>query len=249
MLSQTKRRELRQLERKSVRDSECQFVAEGVKTVGDLLRGGLRCRYLAGTEAALSSLPPLPGWLPVDVCTADEIGEAGTLRTRNELIGIFHKPTDEGAAGAVVVALDEVQDPGNLGSIVRSCDWFGVRRVVLGVTCADPYGPKAVQSSRGALARVRCATRPLEEYLSEARSAEGRPVLGTLLEGRPMGEVQRPGRCVLLMGNEGRGLSPELRPYVDVPMLIPPHPAGAVTSESLNVAVATGIALAWLRGL
>lgn len=251
MISVAKRKLLRQLERKSVRDREGLFVAEGVKTVGDLLRGGLECRYLAATSAALESLPALERRTTLDEASEAELADVSSLQTRPEVVGIFRQPHPEAAdliTADVTLALDEVQDPGNLGTILRTADWFGVRSVALSPTCADAYGPKAVQASRGALCRVHPTVCDLLGLLRDNASGPRRTVVGTLLEGRDISRTPAPSRCIVLMGNEGRGLSTALRDRIDLAVTIPSYPAGEATSESLNVAVATGIALQWLRG-
>lgn len=133
MISQNKRKILRHLELKKRRDAEGLFVAEGRKTVGDLLRGGLPCTYLAAIPDRLAELAHLVPGVDVAEASPDELAEVSALQTRSEVIAIFRKPAvavPSPDADTLILALDEVQDPGNLGTIIRTADWFGVRQVV-----------------------------------------------------------------------------------------------------------------------
>ena len=153
----------------------------------------------------------------------------------------------------LIVALDGVQDPGNLGTIIRTCDWFGVRRLVCSLDTADCYNPKVVQATMGALARVQVEYVDLPKWLEEITSQNTQrstPIYGTLLNGRNLyeeGAIAERQRGVIIMGNEGNGISEAVRRYITHPLLIPPYPVDAETSESLNVAIATAITLAEFR--
>jgi TrmH family RNA methyltransferase len=185
-----------------------------------------------------------------------EIAQMSNLRTPQGVIGVFKKRGDEAkgerqkARGEeLVVALDGVQDPGNLGTIIRTCDWFGVHDIYCSMDTADCYNPKVVQATMGALARVRVHYINLKEWLEEVQKA-GVPVYGTLLEGENMyekGAITDKSKGVIIMGNEGNGISPEIRQLITHPIRIPSYPADADTSESLNVGIATAIVLAEFR--
>jgi TrmH family RNA methyltransferase len=178
-----------------------------------------------------------------------------------------------GEAG-LILALDGIQDPGNLGTIIRTCDWFGVRDIFCSLDTADCYSPKVVQATMGALARVRIHYVDLPQWLNaqiNEQMVNGQivNVYGTLLDGRNMYEVlqrsdltaeggptasavlQQRGlsaqRSVVVMGNEGNGISPAVRRLITHPLFIPSYPPGEPTSESLNVAIATAIVLAEFR--
>ena len=149
----------------------------------------------------------------------------------------------------MVVALDGIQDPGNLGTIIRTCDWFGVHDIICSRDTADCYNPKVVQATMGALARVRIHYVDLPEWLKEQQC----PIIGTLLEGKDMYEVLRAkgeglkANGIIVMGNEGNGISQTVRQLVTHPIRIPSYPKNAETSESLNVSIATAIVLAEFR--
>ena len=228
---------VRSLQQKKNRDAEGVFVAEGEKCVTELRNA---------FEMVLLATP--------DNATAIEIAQMSNLRTPQGMIGVFRKreATNNGQraiGNGIVVALDGVQDPGNLGTIIRTCDWFGVHDIYCSKDTADCYNPKVVQATMGALARVRVHYLDLEPWLQEVQAA-GLPLYGTLLEGRNMyeaGAIADKGRGVIIMGNEGNGISPMIRELITHPIRIPSYPADAETSESLNVGIATAIVLAEFR--
>ena len=227
---------LRSLQQKKFRDEEGLFVAEGHKCVEELAKR-YELVYLIDAQNA----------------TQTEIEQISSLRTPQGVIGIFRKPATGEAvratAGELVVCLDGIQDPGNLGTILRTCDWFGVRQVVCSHDTADCYAPKVVQATMGALARVKVTYTNLEAYLGEAKAA-GLPVYGTLLDGRNLyeaGAIADHTQGIIIMGNEGNGISAAVRSYITHPLFIPSFPAGVPTSESLNVSIATAVTLAEFR--
>ena len=149
----------------------------------------------------------------------------------------------------MILALDGIQDPGNLGTIIRTCDWFGIHDVLCSHDTADCYNPKVVQATMGALARVRVHYVDLPQVIATMKAQEV-PIYGTLLEGIDMYQphaIPDKQTGVIVMGNEGNGISETVRTLITHPLLIPSYPAGATTSESLNVSIATAIVLAEFR--
>ena len=231
-LSKNKIKWVRSLQQKKQRDAEGVFVAEGHKCVEELRNA---------FELVLLVTP--------DNATEAEIAQMSNLRTPQGVIGVFRRRGEEAKGEELVVALDGVQDPGNLGTIIRTCDWFGVHDIYCSKDTADCYNPKVVQATMGALARVRVHYMNIEEYLQQMREA-GVPIYGTLLEGGNMyenGAIADKSKGVIIMGNEGNGISPEIRQLITHPIRIPSYPADADTSESLNVGIATAIVLAEFR--
>ena len=228
---------VRSLQQKKQRDLEGVFVAEGHKCVEELC---------GAFELVLK--------VTQDNATPVEIEQMSNLRTPQGVIGVFRKREVMGdgqwAMGdGIIVALDGVQDPGNLGTIIRTCDWFGVKDIYCSKDTADCYNPKVVQATMGALARVRVHYIDLEEWLAEVKAANI-PIYGTLLEGGNMyqeGAISDKSKGVIIMGNEGNGISPAVRKLITHPIRIPSYPADAETSESLNVGIATAIVLAEFR--
>ncbi len=232
-LSKAQVKWVRSLQQKKHRDAEGVFVAEGAKCVEELRRA-FELVLLATSDNA----------------TYTEIEQMSSLRTPQGVIGVFKKrefnseiPSD------LLVALDGVQDPGNLGTIIRTCDWFGIHDILCSRDTADCYNPKVVQATMGALARVRVHYLDLRQHIQELREKEI-PLYGTLLEGENMyndGAIPNKAKGLIIMGNEGNGISPEIRKMITHPIRIPSYPAEADTSESLNVGIATAIVLAEFR--
>ena len=236
-LSKNQVKWVRSLQQKKQRDAEGVFVAEGHKCVEELREA---------FELVLMVTP--------DNATEVEISQMSNLRTPQGEIGVFRKrqipiSTLNSQLSTLSIALDGVQDPGNLGTIIRTCDWFGVHDIYCSMDTADCYNPKVVQATMGALARVRVHYINLKKWLEEVQKA-GVPVYGTLLEGGNMyekGAITDKSKGVIIMGNEGNGISPEIRQLITHPIRIPSYPADADTSESLNVGIATAIVLAEFR--
>jgi TrmH family RNA methyltransferase len=267
---------IRSLQQKKFRDELGLFVAEGEKCV-DELRKGFELVYLVRNEGTKD----LRSEEEVLLASAKEIEQMSGLRTPQGVIGVFKKRsasrysvsetvgTPSGEAG-LTLALDGIQDPGNLGTIIRTCDWFGVHDIVCSTNTADCYNPKVVQATMGALARVRVHYTDLVEWLSREEKVR---IYGTLLEGENMYEVMRPAspdraqtglrpdrtQTIIVMGNEGNGISAEVRKLITHPIRIPSYPPNGAFGkngknaersevvESLNVSIATAIVLAEFR--
>ena len=228
---------------KKFRDELGLFVAEGDKCVEELRKGfELVSLYREGENA-----------------TRTEIEQMSGLQTPQGTIGVFRKGRRDDVRCTkenLILALDGVQNPGNLGTIIRTCDWFGVHDIVCSHDTADCYNPKVVQATMGALVRVRVQYTDLAEWLKAVSSQHSDVrIYGTLLDGKDMYEVLKAplgppikgGRKVVIMGNEGNGISEEVRAMVTHPIRIPSYPKDAETSESLNVSIATAIVLAEFR--
>lgn len=232
-LSKAQVKWVRSLQQKKHRDAEGVFVAEGAKCVEEL-RKAFELVLLATSDNA----------------TYTEIEQMSSLRTPQGVIGVFKKRAfNSEIPSDLLVALDGVQDPGNLGTIIRTCDWFGIHDILCSRDTADCYNPKVVQATMGALARVRVHYVDLPKELTLLRQT-GLPLYGTLLEGENMYEpyaIPDKQRGVIIMGNEGNGISESIRNLITHPLLIPSYPINASTSESLNVSIATAIVLAEFR--
>ena len=231
------------LAQKKNRDNERCFVAEGTKCVLDTL-GAFRLRGLFCTE----------NWLhthnieDADVVSSSQIERMSMLKTPTEVIAVYEMPDYDVDLSETVknlnLALDNVQDPGNLGTIIRIADWFGINDIYCSVDTVDVYNPKVVQATMGAIARVRVHYCDLPGLFGTLKDV---PVFGTFLDGDSIYEEKLGSNGFIVMGNEGKGISPEVEKYVDKRLLIPSYPVGVVTSESLNVGMATAIVVSEFR--
>lgn len=227
---------VRSLQLKKFRDELGLFVAEGDKCIGELCKRFEVVNVFREGENA----------------TRTEIEQMSGLRAPQGSIAVFKKQSAVSIqCSDLVLALDGIQDPGNLGTIIRTCDWFGVKEIICSPDTADCFNPKVVQATMGALARVRVHYLNLPEWLNSQSPIN---IYGTLLDGDdlyrtsfPFREGAREGCSVIIMGNEGNGISPEVRKFITHPLRIPSFPEGAETSESLNVAIATAIVLSEFR--
>ena len=244
---------VRSLQQKKFRDELGLFVAEGEKCVEELAKVFELVHLYTNSEAINGKAYQREAI----IVPQEQIEQLSGLRTPQGVIGIFKKPSLPSTLNShslkphsLTLALDGIQDPGNLGTIIRTCDWFGVYDIVCSFDTADCFNPKVVQATMGALARVRVHYVDLPKWLSEQKC----PIIGTLLDGRDMYEVlQQSGligevdHAVIVMGNEGNGISAAVRQLVSLPIRIPNYPKNAETSESLNVSIATAIVLAEFR--
>jgi TrmH family RNA methyltransferase len=252
MLSQAKLKLIRSLDHKKSRRESGLFVAEGPKVVGDLL-AVMSPRLVVATEAWLSG-HDVKGAEAIEVSEA-ELKKASFLQHPQQVLALFPIPTastDEGleteaakVQNRLCLALDGVQDPGNLGTIIRIADWFGIDTLFCSHETADAYSPKVVQATMGCLARVRPRYVDLKALIT--RLPENVPVYGTLLDGEDIYAQQLSSNGLIVMGNEGNGISQAIRPLISHRLLIPNYPAGRTTTDSLNVAIATAITCAEFR--
>ncbi len=246
MLTKNQIKRIQSLARKKGRKEEDCFIAEGGKLVEDTLHA-FECDTLLATRSWIESHSrwALP---PVQEVTEQEMVKVSQLTTPTDVLAVYRIPhyrlDVEALKQELVLALDTVQDPGNLGTIVRLADWFGIRHIVCSLETADLYNPKVVQATMGALARVKLYYTSLPDFLG---SMDVSRIYGTFLDGGDIYRVELASSGVIVMGNEGNGISPALEPYIGKRLYIPNYPAGEPTSESLNVAIAAAITCAEFR--
>ncbi|MBR5053127.1 MAG: RNA methyltransferase [Bacteroidaceae bacterium] len=247
MLSKARIKWIKSLEMRKYRLLHGAFVAEGPKLVGELLPHS-NPLYIAATKDWLTHNGHLVRSVKeVDEVSQQELERASLLRTPQSVLVVFPIPSYNFQLSTfkdqLVLALDGIQDPGNLGTILRIADWFGIREVLCSEGTADVYNPKCVQSCMGALARVDVHYCNLTKVLRETEM----PVYGTFLDGTDIYGEELSENGIIVMGNEGNGISDEVAKLVNRRLLIPNFPKGSQTTESLNVAVATGIVCAEFR--
>lgn len=248
MISKNDIRTIKSLEQKKFRLETGLFAAEGHRLVNDLM-GHFHCVLAIATEQWIEENRNIKADR-VETVSRDELRKASLMQNPQDVLALFQIPEystklRKAASDGLVLALDDIQDPGNLGTIVRIADWFGISDIFCSFGTADIFNPKSVQATMGAIARVRL------HYLDLASELENLPdsipVYGTLLDGTDMYARELSASGVIVMGNEGNGISPRIRKRVSEKLFIPNWPEGAKTSESLNVAVATAIVCSEFR--
>ena len=250
MLSKAKVKLIQSLEQKKKRREERLFVAEGPKVVGDLLPY-FTCRLIVAKPTWIAAHPEVRAAEIVEA-TSEELRKASFLKSPQEVLALFKLPTNDApqdiAEKELCLALDDVQDPGNLGTIIRVADWFGIRHIFCSTGTADAFSPKTIQATMGAVARVQVHYVDLPEYLRQVRTTTPDvPLYGTFLEGENIYKEPLSTHGIIIMGNEGNGISRQIQEMVPHKLFIPNYPEGCTTSESLNVAIATAITCAEFR--
>lgn len=243
-LSKNKIKYLNSLNLKKIRDKEGVFVAEGVKLVGDLLPYFRAKIIVADCSCVVEDYLKAEEFIEIE--GVDEMKKISALSTPSSVYAVFYRPQYELDIQRclknkeLMLALDSVQDPGNLGTIMRIADWFGIKHIFCSKSTVDVYNSKTVQSTMGALARVEVHYVDLIEVLQICRE-NNFPIYGTFLDGQSVYDKELLSYGIIVMGNEGNGISDSVENMVTDKLLIPNYPSGSVTSESLNVAVATAI--------
>ena len=251
MISKSKLKELSGYKQQKLCDEERVFVVEGVKMCQEALDANLPVKVVCGTNLWLSQHPDLPNSAEVVEVDGVALERLSSMKSPNEAWMLVGRPSEElpcthseADGGEVVLALDHLQDPGNLGTIIRTADWFGIRHIVCSEGTVSCYNPKVVQSTMGGLFRTHVHYADLPGYLASC----GRAVFGALLDGEDIWSPSRPlqlpeGGAVLVIGNESRGITPEVQQLVTHRVAIP-NIGG--TAESLNASVACAILIAEL---
>lgn len=246
MISKNQIKNITALSHKKVRDEQLLFIAEGAKLVTDLLPTFKLKECYATTQ-----------WLHenkdkqlknIQEISPDELKKISNQKSPQGILAVFEKPTyllSNDIQNELCLALDDIQDPGNLGTIIRIADWFGIRNIICSMLSTDAFGPKTVQATMGALARVRVHYTDLEQYILQMPA--NFPVYGTFMEGENIYKEQLTENGLIVMGNEGNGISNRISALVNRSISIPNYPKNEATSESLNVAVATSIVCSEFR--
>jgi RNA methyltransferase, TrmH family len=250
VLSKNKIKLIRSLDLKKNRIVNGLFVAEGERLVGDILKSEVHVSEIFCTNHIAPDLLKFNSGLKIEIVSKDELSRISFLKTTPEIVALCKIPKLEldweEIKSSLTLVLDEIQDPGNLGTIVRLADWFGIRNVICSEGCADLYNPKVIQSTMGAFARVKVSYVSLSPFLENAKRLS-LPVYGAFLEGDNLYKCDLTENGIIVMGNEGNGISDIVAGSVMRKINIPSFPPGEVTSESLNVAIATSVICAEFR--
>ncbi len=241
MLSKNEVKYIQSLCHKSQRDADKVFVAEGPKLVHELVLANVDILHIYGLKDWIDTLENHS--FSVTEISPVELEKISQLQTPNQVLLIARQilPVSEPVVkNQCILALDGIQDPGNMGTILRIADWFGIKQLVCSLDCVDIYNPKVVQSTMGSITRVQCWYTNLNEWLAGVEV----PIYGALLNGKNVYEVEKMKEGILVIGNESKGIRSDVLSFITHPVTIPKKGR----AESLNAAVATGIILSHLLG-
>ena len=227
------------LQQKKYRKQHKLFFAEGIKVVQELLNSNFELHHLYTTQDIFKGLPKDK----VTVIDESDLKKISALTTPQACLALFEMPEEKPVpATSLIVALDDVRDPGNLGTIIRLCDWFGIPHLVCSENCVDVYNPKVVQATMGSISRVNIVYTDLQAYLAQSTV----PVFGTFMDGENIYTKQMPQEGIVVLGNEANGISLEIEALCTERIAIPRF-GDLQQTESLNVATAAAITLSELR--
>lgn len=240
MISKNQLKLLRALGQKKQRKAHGLFLVQGEKNVLELTHSAFNVQHVFATAEFLNSHAENVASYTCTEASLDELTKASTLVSNNAAIAVVEIPKIEvPKAQGLMIALDGVSDPGNLGTIIRVADWYGIKHIVASVDCADPYNPKTISATMGSFGRVQVSLVDLPHYLAQANL----PIYGAFLEGESVHTTFFSAQGILLMGSESHGIREPAAQWVTDKITIPAF-GGA---ESLNVAMATGIILDNMR--
>lgn len=234
---------IKSLQDKKTREAEKLFVVEGIKPVSELLmHSNFKIKAIYTTRDQAISIPDQ---LPHHRISETELERISGLVSPNVVLAVAEmpEPSEDLPNEDLTLILDEIKDPGNLGTILRTADWFGIQHVTASFNSVDLFNPKVVQASMGAVFRVNYKTKDLINYLTELKKA-GYELVGADLEGVSIYDFKASSKTAIVMGSESHGISPEVKKLLNKSVTIPKFGK----TESLNVAIATGIILGIIRG-
>jgi TrmH family RNA methyltransferase len=252
MISKTRIRFITSLQNKKTRDEERLFVIEGDKIVREFLSAGIHLKLLIAKTEFINSVP---GSLMKSVDAAEHVSFEdlkliSTLKTPHNALAVVYMPEQKINITTIMdhycAALDMIQDPGNMGTIIRAAGWFGIKNIVCSQNCVDVYNPKVIQASMGAILHVTVSYCDLRDFLAGAQS-NNVPVFGTMLDGKSIYDHIPGNKGIILFGNESKGISEDLIPFITEKISIPKFSIAKEGIDSLNVGMAASVVFSEFR--
>lgn len=243
MISKARIKLIASLQQRKYRRIHGLFVAEGTTNVLDFLQSSIETDEVLATREWIENHGKETGKIPLTEVTPKELRKISSLKTPSEVLAVLKQPAetppDLSQAKDLVLMLDDLHDPGNMGTIIRTADWFGIRTLICSNDTVDVYNPKVVQASMGSLSRVQVFYTDLAVLLK--KKPDYLHVFGAVLDGTDITDLPKPKRGIILIGSEAHGISSKLLPLIDYKMTIPGMPAGNSAAESLNASIAAAI--------
>jgi RNA methyltransferase, TrmH family len=239
MLNRNEVKYIQSLYHKKNRNKEEVFIAEGVKIVPELIAAGFGIQKIYGVKDWMDANTNISHVVEVN---EDELRKISNLETPNKVLAVLCKkniPQEPDLKNKISLVLDGIRDPGNLGTIIRIADWFGIENIIASDDTADLYNPKVIQSTMGSIARVNIFYTDLKNFFQSNKIV----VMGAMLHGENIASIKEISECLLVIGNESKGIGTDIEKYIQESITIPK----TGHAESLNAAVATGIILSWLK--
>jgi TrmH family RNA methyltransferase len=238
MLSKSQISFIKSLHQKKYRKESGIFIIEGIKSITEFINSSYQIHSIYYTVPYSALLPKDPTNIGLFEVTPIELSKISTLQTPQGILALVYIPVQqqinlESLENSFSLVLDNIQDPGNFGTIIRTADWFGIKNIICSLNTVEAYNPKTVQSTMGSLCRVNIIYTELDAFLATSKL----PIFGALLEGRSIYETNWGAEGIILLGNEGHGISEALLGLITVPVTIP----RIGQAESLNVAVSAAI--------
>ncbi len=237
MLSKNLAKLIKSLQNKKDRNELGLFLVEGRKSVEELLKSDFEIDFILGTGVFLENNRDAIKDIRYEILSPDELEKVSALESNNSVLAVAKQKINKNIeiANELIIVLDEIKDPGNLGTIIRTADWYGIKKIILSENSVDFYNPKVISGTMGSFTRMNIFYTDLKVFLAGQKL----PVLGAYLGGKNIHEMQFPAAGILLMGNESKGISADLEQFVTDKITIPKFGE----AESLNVGIATGIIL------
>jgi len=244
MLTKNTIKFIKSLTAKKFREIHGSFIAEGPKIISDIAGSPLKIEKLFATRQWLDEHLPLTENIEEVTCvTTQELSAISQLTTPNNVLAVVKIPettfSQDTAAQSLVITLDDIRDPGNLGTIIRIADWFGYQHILCSETSVDAYNPKCVQATMGSIARVRIYYENLQQILRQGATTAN--IFGAFLSGDPVFNAPLENKGFLIIGNEANGITPEIEKLVKKRLFIPSGNNSGSHAESLNASAATAI--------
>jgi len=244
MLSKARIKLINQLKQKKYRELNNMFLAEGSINVIDFIKSGINIIELFATEKWIQNNEHNLSLISQTTISSKDLKKISSLSSPSEVLAILELPNTKSTINIDVknltIALDNISDPGNLGTIIRTADWFGIKQIFCSTNTVDAFNPKVVQATMGSLARVKVTYTNLNTLFEN--KPKDLPIFGALLSGKPITEMQPQKNGVILIGSEAHGISNELLPFISHKITIPSYNQNATNNlESLNASVANAI--------